>query len=136
MDALELVTTLKARGATLLPRGDRLRIQPGSIVTPELAEQVREHKAEILALLEHDTWPAECREAERRFGQRHARLFPLLERTVETPQGPGRLVQVFADRAAVELSVQPGRVHHFLPDEIRPSGSVARPWTFNRARTH
>jgi len=35
-------------------------------------------------------------ESERQFGQRHARLFPLIGMRVWTPQGPGKLLSVFA----------------------------------------
>ena len=46
-----LVETLRARGVTLEPRGDKLRVVPASAVTPEEVEALRSSKAEVLALL-------------------------------------------------------------------------------------
>ena len=43
------------------------------------------------------TWPAESLDAERRFGQPHARLFAFLNRQVWTPGGAGTLMQCFAE---------------------------------------
>ena len=136
MDVYELVTELESRGATLLCLGDRLRVQPRSAIPQELIPEIVEHKAELLKLLQDEGWPAECLEAERRFGQRHARLFPLLDQTVETPQGPGRLVQVFAERVAVELTHSPGRMAYLLPDEVRPPGVPARSWSAGNVKAH
>jgi hypothetical protein len=51
MTAAELVETLRARGVTLEPRGDKLRLAPASAVTPEEVEALRLHKAEVLVLL-------------------------------------------------------------------------------------
>ena len=45
-----------------------------------------------------DVWPSASLDAERRFGQPHAKLFPFLGRKVRTPIGVGTLIQVFADR--------------------------------------
>ena len=45
---LEELVTLGVRAEA---RGDNLRLCPGSRVTPELAEQLREHKSGILQLL-------------------------------------------------------------------------------------
>lgn len=51
MTAATLVVDLRARGVTLEPHGDRLRVRPASAVTPDDAETIRRHKGEILALL-------------------------------------------------------------------------------------
>jgi ribosomal protein L37AE/L43A len=52
MTALELVTKLQRQGFTLRPvEGGKLRIEPGSRLTPELTEQLRRHKPEVLRLL-------------------------------------------------------------------------------------
>ena len=67
------------------------------------------------------SWPKECIEAERRFGQRHARLFPLLEREVSTPSGIGTLIQVFATRAVIKLASAIVYVH---PDQVSPAESA------------
>lgn len=74
-------------------------------------------------------WPPECMGSQNRFGQRHARLFPLLGRVVSTLSGPGVLVQVSANRATVELAgsliiVNPDEV---LPLELAAEGILADP---------
>ena len=61
--AAELVARLRARGAVLLPDGATLVIRPAAVVQPDEVPVLREHKAEILALLlSPDTippsWPA------------------------------------------------------------------------------
>ena len=45
------LTLSLARGVTLEPRGDKLDVRPMSRVTAEERESLRQHKAEILALL-------------------------------------------------------------------------------------
>ncbi len=40
-------------------------------------------------------------ESERQFGHRHSRLFPLIGMSVWTPQGPGKLLCVFATQCEV-----------------------------------
>jgi hypothetical protein len=54
MTAVELVTTLQARGVELVPAGARLRFRPGEAVSAEEREALRQYKAEILALLALD----------------------------------------------------------------------------------
>ena len=49
--AAELVARLRARGATIRPDGDALVIRPAAVVQPDEVPVLREHKAEILALL-------------------------------------------------------------------------------------
>jgi TubC N-terminal docking domain len=122
MDAVELIHQLEARGAEMRILGDRLRVQPRSAVPEDLIEEIRKHKPEIMELLRSGGWPTECLESERRFGQPHARLFPLLGRRVATPKGRGRLLQVFASRAAVRLEHAPDILTFLLPEEVRPPG--------------
>jgi hypothetical protein len=60
MTAFELLATLKNQGFTLRPvEGGKLRIEPGSRLTAELTEQLRQYKAELLALLTRPApaWP-------------------------------------------------------------------------------
>ena len=64
--------------------------------------------------------PPEAPEAEGRFHQTHARLFPFLGRKVRTPKGPGTLLQVFAGRATVLLDADLYKCSFFSPTEIRP----------------
>jgi tubulysin polyketide synthase-like protein len=46
-----LVAELRARGVTLRPDGDALRVRPVSKVKPEELEALRQYKPEVLALL-------------------------------------------------------------------------------------
>jgi hypothetical protein len=123
----ELLATLHRAGAEVKVHGDRLRVEaPRGVLTEEIRQALVEHKPELLAELSiAATWPAECREAERRFGIPHARLFPLIGRRVSTLAGDGTLVQVFAERVAVRLDAQPHEVAYFLPAEVRPPGASA-----------
>jgi len=70
-------------------------------------------------LSEHP-WPPESLDAEKRFGQSHAKLFPFLGRKVRTPVGPGTLLQVFAHRVTVLLDSQLSKCSFFSPGEIEP----------------
>lgn len=51
MTPAALVADLQARGVTLEPRGDRLRVRPVALVTLAEVEALKRHKAEVLALL-------------------------------------------------------------------------------------
>ena len=53
MTAAALVAELRARGVSLEPEGDRLRVRPTRLVRPEELAALRQHKAEVLALLVH-----------------------------------------------------------------------------------
>jgi hypothetical protein len=66
------------------------------------------------------SWPPESLDAERRFAQPHAKLFPFLGRKVRTPDGPGTLLQVFADRVTVVLDSELHRCSFFAPGAIEP----------------
>jgi hypothetical protein len=67
-------------------------------------------------------WHLESLDAEQRFGQPHAKLFPFIGRKVRTPQGPGTLLQAFAEAATVLLdSERDGACARFLPTEISPA---------------
>lgn len=125
MTPATLVLELTRRGVRLAPEGGRLRYEaPPGALTVDLLAALREHKAAILELL---AWPAECWQSEALYGQPHARLFPLIGRPVWTPQGAGRLVQVFSNRAAVVLDCQPGLVAFLDPGAIRPGQAQGLP---------
>ncbi len=47
----ELVGVLTARGIELRAEGGRLRFRPRAAMTPDLAERVKRHKPELLAML-------------------------------------------------------------------------------------
>lgn len=117
MKAEELLAQVEALGVVVSLDHEHLRLRPKSRLTPELIEDLRAHKVELLGLVELRQWPEASREAVRRFGVSHARLYPLLQEEVTTPQGRGRLVAVFGDRAVVLRS---GGLFVFLPSEIRP----------------
>lgn len=104
--AVELLSELKARGVELQAVGDRLRVRPVEAIGPELLEQVRQHKAEIITIITvlmatASAWPPASLEAERRFGQPHARLFPFVNKVVWTPAGTGKLLSVYAETCEV-----------------------------------
>ena len=115
----EILSELEARRVELRVVGDRLRIRPVSRVPEFLLEELRSHKAEVVERVALRGWPEASRESVARHRRPEARLFPLLDRTVVTPLGRGRLVEVFPDRAGVHLA---GRVLVFLPSEVRPPG--------------
>lgn len=53
-NAAEILSDLTRRGVRLAPNGDRLHVDaPKGLLTPELLDELRRHKAELLALL-HD----------------------------------------------------------------------------------
>lgn len=81
----------------------------------------RQDKQSVIGVLGiASNWPRESLEAEWRFGQRHARLFPFLGRKVRTPGGPGTLIQVFANRVTVLLDSELGRCTWFHPNDVEP----------------
>ena len=51
MTPAALVETLRARGVTLQPDGDRLRVRPAEALTPDELDTLRRHKGEVLRLL-------------------------------------------------------------------------------------
>jgi hypothetical protein len=58
-------------------------------------------------------------EAERRFEQPHARLFPFIDKRVWTPIGTGVLLQVFAGRCEILLDGQ-SRTVRVRPEDVGP----------------
>jgi len=122
----ELLETLRRSGVEIATDGERLRVSaPRGVVTEEIRRTLVAHKPELLAELAGETvWPPECLDTERRFRVPYARLFPLLGGPVTTPAGPGTLLQVFADRAAVRLDADPDRLTFVLPVEVRPAGAA------------
>lgn len=47
----EILAEVGRQGVSLFSKGDRLRFWPKSALTPELLEELKRHKAEILAVL-------------------------------------------------------------------------------------
>ena len=62
MTAPELYQEAARRGLRLEPRGDKLAVIPGDRVPPDFAEVLRQHKRELLNLLEAkiNNLPADC----------------------------------------------------------------------------
>ena len=54
MTATRLIADLARLGIRLEAHGDRLRYSPRSAVTPDLADRMKAHKAELLAILRRD----------------------------------------------------------------------------------
>lgn len=53
MTAAELLTMLTAAGCRLIPEGEQLRVQdPQHALTDELRQAIRQHKQELLTLVE------------------------------------------------------------------------------------
>jgi hypothetical protein len=84
-----------------------------------LLSHLSEHPAEN----SHSGYPPESLDAEGRFNQAHAKLFPFLGRKVRTPKGPGTLLQVFAGRVTVLLDTDMNKCSFFSPTEIQPVSS-------------
>lgn len=94
------------------------RYQPGHELLQEAKPQEDSQVQSRSSL--RNAWPPASLDAERRFGQQHARLFPFLGRKVRTPAGPGTLVQVFSERVTVLLDSELSRCSFFRPTEIEP----------------
>ncbi len=51
MRTLRVLSEVRHRNVTLWAAGDRLRFSPASALTPELLEELRQHKEDILSIL-------------------------------------------------------------------------------------
>jgi hypothetical protein len=145
MTAETLVAALEEEGVRLRVEGEKLKLEAPAdkVPGPEAIAGLRENKAAVLKYLRgrlrlQETQffslpdpiarkteklansPPESLDPERRFGQRHARLFPFLGRKVRTPAGLGTLLQVFADRCTVVLDSHVAQCARFEPGEIEP----------------
>lgn len=62
MTALDLYLEATRRGLHLEPRGDKLAVSPPDLCAPEFVELLRQHKRELLDLLESKSarLPADC----------------------------------------------------------------------------
>lgn len=134
--AEEILAELEALSIQVGTDGQVLElVGPRGALRPELAEEIRCHKRDLLELVELQQWPEASREAVRRYGEPCARLYPFLGQSILTPRGAGRLVGVLPERATVVLDGQPGRPSVFLPSELRPPG-VAPCRDFLESRVH
>ncbi len=122
MSLAELLSELASHGVLLGAKGERIQVDaPNGVITGELRKALKLHKEKLLRLigLGEAFWPAACLWSEQRVARRYARLFPLLLKGVETPKGPGRLLQVFSDVARVHLKGEE-RSTAFDPGDIWP----------------
>jgi hypothetical protein len=128
MTAETLIAALEQEGICLKIEGDRLKLQAPAdrVPGPETIARLKENKSAVLEYLREreqpqetqfssfptpiawkteklGNWPGESLDAQGRFGQPHAKLFPFIGRKVRTPRGAGLLVQVFAERVTVLL---------------------------------
>jgi len=123
MNAPALLAMMGRLDLAVSVNGDSLHVAgPPSAMTPDIARAIRDHKAELVGLVAADGWPTESLDAERRFGRWHARLYRFIGRTVSTPRGAGRLVQVFPERASVVIAGE-AQVRVLLPEELCPLGA-------------
>jgi hypothetical protein len=111
---------------------------PSSLLSPTPVAEVtevtgsgtnlsRSHLSEHPGENPHYDSPPEALDAEGRFNQAHAKLFPFLGRKVRTPKGPGTLLQVFAGRVTVLLDTDINRCSFFSPTEIQPVSPELNP---------
>lgn len=134
--AEEILAELEALSIQVGTNGQMLElVGPRGALGPELVEEIRSRKRDLLELMELQRWPEASQEAVRRFGKPCARLYPFLDRSVLTPRGAGRLVAVLPERAMVVLDADPDRAHFFLPSELRPPDRPAA-LSFTEPRLH
>ena len=130
MTVAQAVHTIESVGGRVRLKGDRIRCRiphPTPEPVADALEVLRRHKPEALALLgwrsspaAEPRWSAECLAAECRFRIPAAKLYPLLNHLVLTPDGAGILLQVFDDRVQVHLKGK-RRTREFRPEEIAVS---------------
>ncbi len=152
MTNVELMAELELCGVTLSLRDDRLLVDaPKSTLTQALRTELAQQKVQIMEILrsraegqptsesksevvakhlkKETYWPKKCIESRRRFGRPHAVLFPLIGRTVQTPQGGGRLFNVTSTRdSAIAGVVLEGedRVTFVPTADLKPSNGKLR----------
>lgn len=142
-DVLDIMSRLERAGGSLSIDGDRIEyaIPRGNREAQELLRELRKQRervAEILLLRESESGrdlPRESSAGVRRFGQPHARLFPLIGRKVRTPGGQGTLLQVFADRVTVLLDSELSRCSFYAVGDIGLPKEHARELTGLPVRT-
>ena len=108
--ALALLFHLEGLGAQLKVEGESIRLRaPDGVLTGELRELIRDHKVELLQMLE----------ARRKFHYPEASLFKLIGHRVATPQEHGELLSVHRRYCRIALE-RTGEVVVHLPASIIP----------------
>jgi hypothetical protein len=134
--AEEILAELEALSIQVGTDGQVLElVGPRGALPPELEEEIRRRKRDLLELVELQRWPEASRKAVRRHGEPWARLYPFLGKSILTPRGAARLVGVLPERATVVLDGEPERPSVFLPSELRPP-AVAPCRSFAEWRLH
>jgi hypothetical protein len=118
MTAGELLSELRALNIELDVAGDRLRYRPASACPDDLLAELRMLKPELVELLKD--WPQVSLDYVERFQTPEARLYPFLGKSVQTPMGRGRLVQVIFPHAVVVLEETADRAVFLLWQEVKP----------------
>ena len=136
MTVTQAVHAIESVGGRVRLKGDRIRCRipdPTPEPVTEAVEVLRRHKPEALALLGRQSgpdpepqWPPECLAAERKFRIPSAKLYPLLNHLVLTPEGAGILLQVFCDRVQVHFKGEP-RTREFKPETIFVTDDARQP---------
>ena len=127
MTVTQAFHAIESVGGRVRLKGDRIRCRipdPTPEPATEAVEVLRRHKPEALALLGRQSgttpetqWPPESLAAERKFGVPSAKLYPLLNHLVLTPEGAGILLQVFHDRVQVHFKGE-HKTRQFRPEQI------------------
>ena len=120
MTITKAIDELRRIDAIRLADNARLQVRLPDPIPPALepaVEAIRQHRAEAVRLLRAPAWSPECLAAERKFRIPAAKLYPLLDHLVLTPEGAGILLQVFDDRVQVHFKGEP-RTREFRPEQI------------------
>jgi hypothetical protein len=120
MTTAEAIDELRRIDAIRLADNARLQVRLPDPIPPSLepaVEAIRQHRAEAVRLLQAPAWSPECLAAECKFRIPAAKLYPLLNHRVLTPEGAGILLQVFDDRVQVRLKDE-RLTREFSPEEI------------------
>ncbi len=126
MTTAEAIDELRRINAIRLADNARLQVRLPDPIPSNLepaVEAIRRHRAEAVRLLQTSAWPPECLAAERKFRIPAAKLYPLLNHRVLTPDGAGILLQVFSNCVAVHFRGEP-RTREFRPEEIAVSADA------------
>ena len=92
--SIGLAFHLESLGVQLRAAGSDIHFRaPGGVLSDSLKSLVREHKLDLVKILE----------ARRKFGCPEAALFPLIGQSVTTAQGSGELLSVFRNHCRVAL---------------------------------
>ena len=108
MSALGLLFRLESSGVGLSAQGGDIRFRaPQGVITADLKALVTKHKPELVKMLR----------ARKKFGYSEAALFPLIGKSVSTPQGSGELLSVFHLYCRVQIH-ETGAIRLYPPGHL------------------